>query len=187
MKKLAGVLFLFSFLLQSQSNELYFEYAVKARNAIFTTLEKCGLNIVNVDDQYLQAPASKLIYGSQGRLLARYTYRNIGGANEWDWKNPNGSLSHVIRQGTTRMNFVTPFAGSIARVNRFTTAGGRGHYFLCQSQYVNFQVWDQCVQNLFVNVVTSQLCRFGDGGLSQNSDAPGFEKPKNDKSPKSEK
>lgn len=146
----------------SFGNELFLEYALGLKKEIFTAVEKCGLNVVNVQNDYLNVPADRLIFSPEGMPLARFKQWGGVGGNVFEWKNPNGGMVHSIRQGYTSIDFVTPLQGTVAQVNQFTTIGGRGYNYLCRSTYLpNFNTWDVCVHQLFVNVVTAKLCRFG--------------------------
>jgi len=163
MKLIALALLLMSSSLYGQSNEQYLKFALETKDQIFKNIKECGLVVQDVEDQYLQWPASKLIYAKSGLLLARYVFYT-GPGNHFEWKNPNGGMVHSINQWSRKMSFTTPYMGTVAIVNRYTTIDGHHHNYLCRSRYVNWETWQSCVNRFFIEVVTSKLCRFGDQG-----------------------
>jgi hypothetical protein len=124
-------------------------------------LQGCGLTLLDHEDPRLprpQVPADDAVVGRFGQLLA-YTNFESGLGNLLEFKAPNGGQSHSITFTSEDIRYTTPYAGTVAIQTRFRTVDGWHHRFLCQSQYVSFAVYQDCVKRLWTDVVTGQLCR----------------------------
>lgn len=132
---------------------------------IGTELVQCGLSFADPyqpDLPYPQVPADRAILGAQGDLLAysRVEYHCPGVITVF--KNPDGGHRHSIEVSENRLRFITPFQGGVARVSRWKSVDGYHYAYTCLGQPVpDVQSFRQCVQEAFIDLISSQLCRFG--------------------------
>ena len=136
--------------------------AQSSLQAVWKGLEDCGLKKVDAYHPSLprpQTPADLAIVNSNGQVLAYYLEVYGIGATAL-FKNLNGGMVHRVSYGREAIQYLTPYAGTIAHGNRFMTVGGPGYNLYCRSQPVNANGFQACIQQRFINVIVGQLCRF---------------------------
>ncbi|MFM8313595.1 MAG: hypothetical protein ACKOA8_04860 [Deltaproteobacteria bacterium] len=106
---------------------------------------------------YPQTPALRAVVSRRLGLLAYFNEENGFGGTTLVFKNPNGGYRHSVSFNRDRIKFVTPYMGTVAHANRFTTVGGPGYNFYCQSQPVTEYAFYQCIDSLFIKAIVNQL------------------------------
>lgn len=137
--------------------------AEQAVNATWRELSYCGLVVLRANDPRLpfpMVPAQLAVVNRYGRLLAYYN-QNYGFGLQHEFKNPNGSYVHAAYSDSRGVQFVTPYAGTVAYANQVVSVGGAIVQFNCQGRpLISERDFQMCVRRTFVSVIAQQLCRF---------------------------
>ncbi len=142
------------------------DLANRAAGAVESSLRACGLSLI--DPQTPGLPnntrwnARYAVVNSRGQALA-YLVQDYDVSAVWTWMNPNGGFRHSIQFDNQNIRFVTPYAGNVASANRFVTPGGVGFNMYCRSSggmVPTWQLFENCINRDFVQVIVGQLCRF---------------------------
>jgi hypothetical protein len=139
------------------------QFAMHTMEQTWSEINDCGLLRWDAHDPRLphpQVPADEAVVSSRALVLAYY-YERLGHGNSLEFKNPNGGMKHSVRYTSDDISFVTPYAGTVARANRFYTVEGPHYNFYCGTlKLESAELFSKCVNERFVRVITDQLCRF---------------------------
>jgi len=141
----------------------FYRLATETVDRVNQELTACGLFIVSPFEPGLPYPMTPAIFAVRNnarRLLAYYDEQNYSLENIFVYKNPNGSLPHNIRFNRDNINFVTPYHGTVAHINRYRVAGGYRDDHYCLSRYVGAEQFSECVDREYTQLIARQLCRF---------------------------
>lgn len=160
-----NIFFSFLFVLSTVSVAAYppFSYYQTAHDAVNITLselQSVGCETLSPNDPrlpYPQVSAIEAIVNFQTGALTYYDEETGAYAANYVFKNRQGGNRHRITFSEDSIQFVTPYAGTIAHSNRFKTVGGWDYNFYCQSSLVDKATWDGCIHQLFIDVLKRQM------------------------------
>ncbi len=141
------------------------EFAQHVQDRVWSELQDCGLTRMSATDPRLprpRVPADDAVVNKHGRLLA-YSYFYNYGQVRFEFKNPNGGMSHEMSLYGQDIGFLTPKMGTVAWSNHTETPQGTQISYWCRSQKVfDFESFNTCVEKYYVKVISNQLCQFAD-------------------------
>jgi hypothetical protein len=142
------------------------DFANRVAVVMESNLTNCGLFLIDPRTPGLpnntRWNARYAVVNGRGQALA-YFVQDYGVGAVWTWMNPNGSFRHSIQFDHQSIRFVTPYAGNVASASRFVTPGGVGFNMYCRSaggMVPQWQMFESCVGQDFVQVITNQLCQY---------------------------
>lgn len=130
---------------------------------IWSQLRFYGLLELNPWDPSLpkpQVPALKAIVSQRSGLLAYFDEENGLWGTTLVFKNPDGGYRHAVSFNRNKIEYVTPYQGTIATANAYMTVAGPAYNFYCKSRPVTEQNFYSCVNRFFVRVIVDQLRKY---------------------------
>lgn len=167
MKKVVLSILLASFMFGSVKSQAappsFPEYGYHVVREIWDQLLYYGLLKMDPRDPSLpapQVPALNAVVSKRVGLLAYYDEENGLMGTTLVFKNPDGGQRHSVSFDRNDIEFVTPYQGTVAHANSFTTPNGPGYNFYCQNRPVTEQSFYECVDRLFVRVIVEKLRQY---------------------------
>lgn len=150
----------------TNNGHYYQEIAFKSIGFVWDGLKACGLLRLNAYDPRLprpHIPATEAVVTTRGNILAYSLDRTVGWIPQvYELKNPNGGENHFVAYTANSVGFQTPYGGIVASVNTVATTGAVYPQFMCRGRVTTYEVFEQCLKELWINTITAQLCRFAD-------------------------
>jgi hypothetical protein len=160
-KYLVALLLLVSITAQASTVFSIPQLARDAVNETFRQLEWAGVLRLDPYDPSLPYPQVSAIEALHNPRTGAFAYydEEAGLGMTYVFKSRQGGNRHRISFTPDHVEFVTPYLGQVAHVNRFKTVQGWMYHFYCRSQYVDRTKFDHCVRSYFINVIRQQMER----------------------------
>lgn len=148
------------------ADDFYRQMTDEVNASIWANLAACSLAQVDALDPHLprpRVPADTAVVNSEGTVLAYFKHSSgLFGCYADEFKNPDGSMKHHANVCFESVSFSTPKQGVVATVQTILTTAGRDYQYNCR-QYPNIprDQFQRCVKDLYIDVISQQLCRFG--------------------------